>query len=47
MHSWREAIAKHDFQDAGVAVSPEEIFISDGSNVIQGIFRNCLLLLSG
>ncbi len=32
----REAIAKHDFQDRGVDVSADEIFVSDGSKCDTG-----------
>ena len=32
----REAIAKHDFGDRGVAIHPDEIFVSDGSKCDSG-----------
>ena len=32
----REAIAKHDFESRGVEVSPDEIFVSDGSKCDSG-----------
>lgn len=35
----REAIAKNDYQDFGLAISPEEIFISDGSKCDSGNFQ--------
>lgn len=35
----REAIAKNDYQEYGVAVSPEEIFVSDGSKCDTGNFQ--------
>ncbi len=35
----REAIAKNDYQDSGIAISPEEIFVSDGSKCDTGNFQ--------
>ena len=40
----REAIARHDYQSRGVQISPDEIFVSDGSKCdtgnIQEVFGN-------
>ncbi len=38
----REAIAVNDFQSRGADISAAEIFVSDGANVIQAIFKNFL-----
>ncbi len=35
----REAIAQHDFQNRGADVSPDEIFVSDGSKCDSGNFQ--------
>ncbi|HMO18216.1 MAG TPA: LL-diaminopimelate aminotransferase [Oligoflexia bacterium] len=35
----REVIAKNDYQDLGVNVSPDEIFVSDGSKCDSGNFQ--------
>lgn len=35
----REAISKNDYQGRGIAISPEEIFVSDGSKCDTGNFQ--------
>ncbi len=44
----RQAIAKNDFEDRGVSVSPDEIFVSDGAKCdtgnFQELFANDILL---
>lgn len=40
----REAIAEHDFRARGVDVSPDEIFISDGSKCDSGNFQELFSL---
>jgi LL-diaminopimelate aminotransferase len=38
----RAAVAKHDYQDRGCAIEPDEVFISDGSKCDTGNFLDVL-----